>query len=330
MKWVAATLGEAGLSYLVKGLPWVRATKAAGAVDELAEGAGGAAVKGTGAVDEIGGGVGNIGSRSGSLLEEVGAPPKLTDDLKTPQLTKKPSIDHSPPPRFRPDESGFAPPPPLKSAPPKPHRPIVDVPPPPTSIGEVIITEQVWKAQLPPGDKLTPAINSRPRPTYLQQKDQSCVQACVKMVHETQKGVSYPEEWYQGITKGIAPDKYFGGRTLPETVPKLLSEMQIPHKGLQRVTFDELAAATSKGDPAIVGLNGQHAVVVDGIIPTPTGELVVVRDPANLSLINSEKARQAAVRAGFKNAPVMTRAEFERDFLNPLTGLGEAVFTGLN
>jgi hypothetical protein len=150
------------------------------------------------------------------------------------------------------------------------------------------------------------------------------------MVHETQKGVSYPEGWYQGITKGIAPDEYFGGRTLPEIVPKLLNEMQIPNKGLQSMTFDELAAATSKGDPAIVGLNGRHGVVVDGIIPTQTGELVVVRDPANLNLLKSDEARQAAVRAGFKNAPVMTRAEFEKDFINPFTRLGEAVITGSN
>ncbi|MDR4497768.1 MAG: hypothetical protein MRK02_07610 [Candidatus Scalindua sp.] len=53
-------------------------------------------------------------------------------------------------------------------------------------------------------------------------------------------------------------------------------------------------------------------VVVYGIISTPKGELVVVRDPANLNLMSSEKARQAAVRAGFKNAPVMVRERFLR------------------
>jgi hypothetical protein len=76
---VAATLGEAGLSYLVKGLPWVKAAKAAGAVDDIGEGAG------------------NIGKRSGGLLEEVGLPPKLIDDWKPSML--KP-IDHPPPPTF--------------------------------------------------------------------------------------------------------------------------------------------------------------------------------------------------------------------------------------
>jgi hypothetical protein len=206
----------------------------------------------------------------------------------------------------------------------------VDAPPPRTSIGEQIIPEQVWAAQLPPGTEIPAAIRSLPRPVYLQESTHSCVLACSKMISETHLGASFPENAIERMVRATGDAYVPGVGTTPERVREVLWQSGGIQSRLEtNVTIDDLAAATANGAPAMVGLRGEHAVIVDGIVDTATGPMVLVRDPANLGLVHSDLARDNAVRAGFTNAPAVPLQDFMRDFFAPGTQTGVALFTQL-
>jgi hypothetical protein len=72
------------------------------------------------------------------------------------------------------------------------------------------------------------------------------------------------------------------GTTMPKLV-KVLNENGLPTERVLRATVEDIAAATAKGDPAIVRMNldrGGHAVVVDGVTVRNGQPVVAIRDPA--------------------------------------------------
>jgi RHS repeat-associated protein len=72
--------------------------------------------------------------------------------------------------------------------------------------------------------------------------------------------------------------------TTMDKVASALRQNGIGNARLQRVSIGDLAAATSKGDPAIVRMNlnrGGHAVVVDGFTLRQGEPVVAIRDPAS-------------------------------------------------
>lgn len=69
--------------------------------------------------------------------------------------------------------------------------------------------------------------------------------------------------------------------------------------------------------------------MVDGIVDTVTGPMVLVRDPANLALVHGNLARDNAIRAGFTNAPAIPLADFMADFFAPGTQGGAALRTNV-
>ncbi len=325
-------LGEAGFSYLIKAVrPLVgRATTAAGeaaagaaaagadnavaATGATASAADGAAARGAAAAQPPAASGGALGGRAAAGADAPAA---------TGALGNNPALEAArevgPPPRFQPDGSLYTDGGPPAFDPQGIRRyPHVDAPPPPTSIGEQIIADQVWAAQLPPGTVIPAAIRNLPRPVYLQESTHSCVLACSRMLADTHLGGSIPEQTIEQAVRAIG-DVYVPGRgVVPAQVRDVLWQTTgINGRFAENVTIDQLAAATANGAPAIVALNGSHAVVVDGIIDTVSGPMVLIRDPANLALMHNDLARHNVIRAGFTNAPAIPLDDFMRDFLCP-------------
>jgi hypothetical protein len=339
-------LGEAGFSYLAKGAQALIARAAAsgakagaGAAASAAEGAASAAASGAAnrAAGAAGEGAAATRAAAGAAAESAagsaaGGAGQRTTGGALGNAGRDAAREVGPPPRYQPPRSQYTDAQPPMYDPQGIQRiPEVDAPPPPTSIGEHIIPEQVWAAQLPPGTQIPAAITSLPRPVYLQESTHSCVLACSKMISETHLGASFPEQTLERMVRAMNDPAYVPGvGVVPEQMQSVLWQAAgIDSRFATNVTIDELRAATANGAPAMVALNGSHAVVVDGIIDTATGPMVLVRDPANLGLLHPELAADNAVRAGFLSAPAIPLKEFMLDFFHPDTQFGSALLTRL-
>ncbi|MDO5693066.1 MAG: cysteine peptidase family C39 domain-containing protein, partial [Pseudomonadota bacterium] len=72
------------------------------------------------------------------------------------------------------------------------------------------------------------------------------------------------------------------GTTMPRLV-KVLNDNGLPTQRVLGATVEDIAMATSRGDPAIVRMTldrGGHAVVVDGVTIRNGQQVVAIRDPA--------------------------------------------------
>ncbi len=188
-----------------------------------------------------------------------------------------------------------------------------------------------WKAQLPDGTQLPAHLAATPRPVYPQGELESCAIACTRMVSKTLKGATMPEEWYRRLSADVIGGGYDPLFGTPAThVPELLRRSGIPNSGFRgAASLDDVAQATSQGHPAIVGLNGNHAVVVDAVIPTAQGRFVVYRDPMNLSLVRDPQTRALLESSGFRNHVALPEQAFMQNFATQPGGhFGEAIFTG--
>ncbi|MCP5366434.1 MAG: hypothetical protein H6906_02850 [Hyphomicrobiales bacterium] len=205
----------------------------------------------------------------------------------------------------------------------------------PKARGGIVATADVagdaWKAQLPDGTQLPADLLSKPRTVYAQGKEYSCAVACTRMVSKTMKGTAMPEAWYRRLSRDVLGGGYNAASgTPPGHIPELLRRSGIPNSGLRTsTTLDDLARATAQGHPAIVGLNRQHAVVVDAVVNTPKGRYVLYRDPRNLAVISDPRTRQFLQKVGFLNHVAATEQEFMRNFgVNGGGQFGQAIFTG--
>jgi hypothetical protein len=185
---------------------------------------------------------------------------------------------------------------------------------------------------LPPGVSVPAVVTSKPRPIYLQEAEDSCGAACIRMVVETLKGEKLPEAIIRRLTQGAtrqAPGGFTPGVGIE--MKRLADSLrafggQVTLKGGQ--TVDDLAAATKNGDPAIVFLGDPvkgHYVVVDAVIGGSAGNrLLLIRDPWNVDLADP-RTRQLMMQAGFINDPALPEQSFLGQFAQ---GGSLAIFTG--
>jgi hypothetical protein len=182
----------------------------------------------------------------------------------------------------------------------------------------------------PPGVRIPDYVRNTPRPVYVQEQPVSCALACVKMVSETITRKSLPESWLRNISHG---DKlrwfrnksgYLKGRsTMADNLKRLLDLVQVPNSGVVDATVDDIAAATSQGYPAIVGVKrggSGHAIIVDAVVNNGGNRFLVVRDPLNLAHM-TVRDRMFLQLAGFSNHAIIPEAVFNRSFME------KAIFT---
>lgn len=178
-----------------------------------------------------------------------------------------------------------------------------------------------WQ-QLPPGVTIPSILRNTPRPVIPQEAQNSCVQACSRMVAETISRRSWPENFLREISRGpfgeLDPNAYNPLKgTGPEVISKLLDLMGIKNSGLRTVTIEELADAVKSGYPAIAGVRRgteRHAIIVDGVVGVPGNRFFFLRDPINLGFAPPE-TRLLLEQAGFSTLPVVSESEFVGNFL---------------
>ena len=171
----------------------------------------------------------------------------------------------------------------------------------------------------PPGVPVPSFLKTTPRPIFLQEMPSSCVEACVKMVAETVKRRSLPENFLRQIARGNGFNPKYSQLTgtIPTEIPNLLNIVGVKNTGFVVATVDDVAAKTANGYPAIVGISSQvqgHAIIVDAVVGAPGNRFFFIRDPLNLRFFDA--GTQSFLRsAGFSNHGVMSEQEFLTQFL---------------
>ncbi len=121
----------------------------------------------------------------------------------------------------------------------------------------------------------------RGNPLAEQEKPMSCVLASSRMIIEQMTGKDPGEAALRNEASAAGWYDEVNGSD-PWQIPSLLTAHGVKDAKAQKdMSLDDIAAATSGGKPAMVGLkNPGHRIVVDGVKTNPDGsKTVLVRDP---------------------------------------------------
>jgi hypothetical protein len=207
--------------------------------------------------------------------------------------------------------------------------------------------QSTWM-NLPPGMTLPQVLRDTPRPLYLQQATDSCGLACVRMVGETVTR----RTWSESTLRHLARPKVKRPLELPSSKPgevtgykpgesaikpapdpgtegsviaEVLELNGVPNSGWRdKVTFGEIVEGTKDGYPSIAAL-GSHVVVIDGVVDSAGGPMVLIRNSTNPALFHGVN-KELMESVEFRNYDIIPQDDFIQRFLSK-DGFGRALFT---
>ena len=157
-----------------------------------------------------------------------------------------------------------------------------------------------------------------PRNLHLQEKPDSCVLACVKMVGETVMRKSWPENVLRHVARPsyrpsfdtVVPELV---GTQGDAIADLLSLNGVRNTGFNHATADQVFEGVKDGYPAIVSYGRGHVAVADLAFEHAGEKYIALRDPANPAHWTADIAEMMQ-NLNFSNQPVMKLKDFEGSF----------------